>query len=131
MTSTVAGIAWWTRLIRRIHGVTARRPEDQPAADAGMCWMVPDPQNAAEVLRDRARIRAALDPIADRFQQSGWLVPSSMGLSARAVGYRLSAFGQRGDRIRAYAPCPGCARLARWLPTRQPHSVATVSGWVV
>jgi CRISPR/Cas system-associated endoribonuclease Cas2 len=79
----------------------------------------------------RAHIRAALEPVADRFQQSGWLVPAFMGLTAHDIGHQLGTLAQGGDRIRAYAPCPACVRLARWLPVRQPHSLVTVHGWVV
>lgn len=79
----------------------------------------------------RARVRSILDPIADRFQQSGWLIPATAGVSARAIMAQLDLVATPGDRIRAHAPCLACARLARWLPQRQPHTLRTVSGWVV
>lgn len=76
----------------------------------------------------RARVRAWLDPLADRFQRSGWVVAPGQA-TARMVITELSALVEPGDRIRAYAPCAGCARRARWLPDRQPHSLRPVPGW--
>lgn len=78
--------------------------------------------------RCRARVRAWLDGVADRFQRSGWVVPPGQK-TAQAVIAELSALVQPGDRIRAYAPCTACARRARWLPSGQPHSLRRVPGW--
>jgi CRISPR-associated endonuclease Cas2 len=78
--------------------------------------------------RCRARVRAWLDGVADRFQRSGWVVPPGQK-TAQVVIAELSALVQPGDRIRAYAPCTACARRARWLPSGQPHSLRRVPGW--
>ncbi|MGH3623678.1 MAG: hypothetical protein ACRDQ5_18105 [Sciscionella sp.] len=79
----------------------------------------------------RARVRELLGPVADRFQRSGWLVPSVVGMSAAQVHGMLSSVVEPGDRLRVQAPCPGCRRRARWLPVGQPHSLQRVTGWVV
>jgi CRISPR-associated endonuclease Cas2 len=79
--------------------------------------------------RCRARVRAWLGPLADRFQRSGWVVPPGQ-TTAQVVIAELSALVEPGDRIRAHAPCAACARRARWLPDRQPHSLRSVPGWV-
>lgn len=79
----------------------------------------------------RARIRALLGPIADRFQYSGWLVPAAEGISAHRVAAVLGNVTGRGDRVRIYGPCARCLRQARWLPAGQPHSLETANGWVV
>lgn len=76
----------------------------------------------------RAQVRAWLDGLADRFQGSGWVIPPGQ-TTAQLVITELSALAQPGDRIRAHAPCTVCARQARWLPSRQPHSLHPVPGW--
>lgn len=79
--------------------------------------------------RCRARVRARLDSLADRFQRSGWVVPPGRGTTAHALIAELGELVEPGDRIRAHAPCAACARRARWLPGRQPHSLHPVHGW--
>lgn len=83
--------------------------------------------------RRRAHVRDALAPVADRFQQSGWLVPAHAGLSAPRVVAGLEALLRRGDRLRAYEPCVGCRRTALWLPDggrRMQAAERSTSGWV-
>lgn len=79
----------------------------------------------------RARVRAVLGPIADRFQYSGWLVPATPGLSAGRVAAMLDAVIGRGDRVRVLGPCPACRRRARWLPAGQSFSLEQAAGWAV
>ncbi|MDG4765275.1 MULTISPECIES: CRISPR-associated endonuclease Cas2 [Micromonosporaceae] len=79
--------------------------------------------------RRRAEVRARLGPIADRFQYSGWLVPPEVNLTAARVVADLAAVAGPADRIHGHAPCPDCARRARWLPARQPHRLTRQPGW--
>jgi CRISPR/Cas system-associated endoribonuclease Cas2 len=64
----------------------------------------------------RDRLRRALRPVADRFQQSGWYLPADVGLTAGRVVTALDGLLGPGDRLGAYQPCPRCARAAQWLP---------------
>ncbi|WP_131787810.1 hypothetical protein [Protofrankia symbiont of Coriaria ruscifolia] len=66
--------------------------------------------------RRRELVRAALRPFADRFQQSGWYVPSVAGFTAARVTAGLSGLTLPGDRVAAYQPCQRCAPDMRWLP---------------
>lgn len=80
--------------------------------------------------RRRAQIRAQLDQVADRIQYSGWLVPPEAGLTAARLVGTLAAVAAPTDRVRGQAPCPGCARRARWLPASQPYSLLRRPSWV-
>lgn len=64
----------------------------------------------------RNRLRAALDEVADRFQQSGWLIPDAAGLDAHRAAAALEGLLAPIDRLRIYAPCPECARQLRTAP---------------
>lgn len=66
--------------------------------------------------RRRARLRDAVGEVADRFQQSGWVIPDVSGLNADRVATTLGELLSPTDRLRVYAPCPSCARAARSLP---------------
>ncbi|WP_424187669.1 CRISPR-associated endonuclease Cas2 [Actinokineospora sp. G85] len=79
----------------------------------------------------RARVRSVLDPLAIRFQQSGWLVPAGSRTTPRALAERLTAITTRVDRVRLLAPCPRCAAQSRWWPGGQPHGMRPFLGWVV
>ncbi|MCO1575120.1 CRISPR-associated endonuclease Cas2 [Crossiella sp. SN42] len=81
--------------------------------------------------RRRARVRAVLDPIAVRFQQSGWLLPAGTGETVRSLTRRLTEVTAPADRVRLHAPCPGCVAAARWLPTGSVWTLRPFPGWVV
>ncbi|NKZ07292.1 hypothetical protein [Actinomadura latina] len=68
----------------------------------------------------RDRLRAALDEVADRFQQSGWLIPDAAGLDAHRAAAALDGLLAPADRLRIYAPCPACAREVRTVPVGPP-----------
>lgn len=79
----------------------------------------------------RERVRRVLGGKADRFQQSGWLVPGYAGLTADEVFAAVTGQAGRGDRIRVYSPCAACARAVRWLPAGQPFTLISGYGEVV
>lgn len=66
----------------------------------------------------RARLRAALDPWADRVQQSAWVHEPQRDLDADRLRLRLARILTQADRLRVYEPCPRCLALARWCPPR-------------
>ncbi|MEO5877835.1 MAG: CRISPR-associated endonuclease Cas2 [Streptosporangiaceae bacterium] len=66
--------------------------------------------------RRQARVRSALSEVADRFQQSGWLIPGVAGFDADRTAAALGGLLAPADRLRIYEPCPECARAARTLP---------------
>lgn len=70
--------------------------------------------------RRRAAVWRTLDQIANCIQQSGWVIPAEASLTALDVMRQLSYLTADGDIARAYAPCPGCRRRARWLPAWAP-----------
>ncbi|WP_143220455.1 CRISPR-associated endonuclease Cas2 [Actinomadura sp. CNU-125] len=81
----------------------------------------------------RARLREALSGIADRFQQSGWLVPShppGPGLGAEQLATLLSGPLHPIDRLRLYAPCPACRQRARTLPTTSREILLPRAAWI-
>jgi CRISPR/Cas system-associated endoribonuclease Cas2 len=87
--------------------------------------------------RRRAQIRALLEGVADRIQQSGWLAPAAAGVSAARIVAAFSAVTHPTDRVRAHEPYPAGARRARWLPpsSRTPWPAAPAgsarSGWLI
>jgi CRISPR/Cas system-associated endoribonuclease Cas2 len=90
-----------------------------------------------DITRDgrRDRIRHVLADAAVRIQQSAWLVPgltrsTGPATTAQRLMAALIAQAGSGDRINAYAPCPTCARQARWLPPGQPFTLTRTSSWV-
>jgi CRISPR/Cas system-associated endoribonuclease Cas2 len=78
----------------------------------------------------RARVRDALGEVADRFQQSGWLVPDVAGLDADRVSRTLAALLAPPDRVRVYAPCPDCVRAARSAPTKSRPGLLPAPAWI-
>ncbi|MEA2686196.1 MAG: associated protein Cas2 [Actinomycetota bacterium] len=64
----------------------------------------------------RAVLRNGLRPIADRIQQSGWVVPSVVGFDLRRLSGALAPILDSCDRLRIYEPCPRCWSEARWFP---------------
>jgi hypothetical protein len=61
----------------------------------------------------RASVCAALAPLADRFQQSGWLVPAAVGLSIGRNDAGIGALLGPEDRLWMVAPCARSSRAAR------------------
>jgi CRISPR-associated endonuclease Cas2 len=80
--------------------------------------------------RRRARLRDALSEVADRFQQSGWLVPDVAGLDADRVAASLGGLLAPADRLRVYAPCTACARAARSVPPTPSADLPPRPVWV-
>ncbi|MDB4873135.1 MAG: hypothetical protein JWL97_4139 [Gemmatimonadales bacterium] len=80
--------------------------------------------------RRRARLREALGKVADRFQQSGWLIPDVAGLDADGVAAALGGLIAPVDRLRVYAPCPACARAARSVPPAPAVELPPRAAWV-
>lgn len=81
----------------------------------------------------RARLREALGGIADRFQQSGWLVPSrspGSGLNVEQLATVLSGPLRPVDRLRLYAPCAACTRRTRTLPTTSREMLLPRTAWI-
>ncbi|WP_396454886.1 hypothetical protein [Actinomadura sp.] len=68
----------------------------------------------------RNRLRAALEEVANRFQQSGWLIPDAAGLDAHRAAATLEGLLAPIDRLRIYAPRPACARQVRTVPAGPP-----------
>ena len=78
----------------------------------------------------RSRVRDALGEVADRFRQSGWLIPDVAALSAERISRTLTPLLAPPDRLRVYAPCPDCLRAARSLPTRTQNGLLPTLAWI-
>jgi CRISPR-associated endonuclease Cas2 len=78
----------------------------------------------------RERIRALLTPLADRIQQSSWLIPAHCHVNPHHLANGLEPALAPPDRLRIYAPCAHCVTAARWLPTGQPHTLHARSTWI-
>ena len=79
----------------------------------------------------RDHLRALLTPLADRIQQSSWIVPAHVGVEPHRFVEALSVATASVDRLRAYAPCPTCVINSRWLPDNQPHRLKLPRVWTV
>jgi hypothetical protein len=78
----------------------------------------------------RARLRAALTDIADRFQQSGWLVPPGPGPNPDRLATTLGDLLLPADRLLLHSPCRTCARTARSWPPNTAHTLLPHQAWV-
>ncbi len=79
----------------------------------------------------RDRVRVLLAPLADRIQQSGWLIPAHCQVDPNHLADGLATTLTHTDRLRAYAPCADCVTHARWLPAHQPHRLHARQTWIV
>lgn len=67
----------------------------------------------------RAAIRAALRPIADRSQQSTWVVEPRPGLTPDRLAAGLASFVRPAmDCLWVHQPCTACLRALAWAPAR-------------
>jgi CRISPR-associated endonuclease Cas2 len=78
----------------------------------------------------RDHLRVLLAPLADKLQQSAWLIPAHCQVDPARLADGLSAAISPADRLRIYAPCADCVIQARWLPANQPHRLHARTTWI-
>jgi CRISPR-associated endonuclease Cas2 len=78
----------------------------------------------------RDALRRKLTPLADRVQQSGWLIPAGNRVNVKQLGAALTAGLNPTDRARLYSPCANCASDTIWLPDNQPHRLDPGDLWM-
>jgi CRISPR/Cas system-associated endoribonuclease Cas2 len=86
-----------------------------------------------DVFNDHRRdhLRTLLTPLADRIQQSAWIIPAHCAVDPDHLAAALTPATGPADRVGIHAPCPQCVIDSRWLPAGQPHRLLAPRVWTV